>query len=62
MTGEQFPFALGWIKRSMVAERFNNDTTKRSTLALAVKTKRVAEMIMAKRLAFSDRHYDVERS
>jgi hypothetical protein len=61
MTGEQLPFAPRWIKGDTLAERFNSGSIKRSTLVLTVKSKKAADVIMAKGLTFGGRRHEVER-
>lgn len=61
MTGEQLPYAPRWIKGDTLSERYDNGSTKRSTLVLTVKSKRAADTIMAKGLSFGGRRHEVER-
>ena len=61
MTGEQLPFAPRWIKGDTLAERFNSGSIKRSTLVLTMKSKKAADVIMAKGLSFGGRRHEVER-
>jgi hypothetical protein len=61
MTGEQLPFAPRWIKGDTLAERFNSGSIKRSTLVLTVKSKKAADVILAKGLTFGGRRHEVER-
>jgi hypothetical protein len=61
MTGEQLPFAPRWIKGDTLAERFNSSSIKRSTLVLTVKSKKAADVIMAKGLTFGGRRHEAER-
>jgi len=61
MTGEQLPFAPRWIKGDTLAERFNSGSIKRSTLVLTVKSKKTADVILAKGLTFGGRRHEVER-
>jgi hypothetical protein len=61
MTGEQLLYALRWIKGETLGERFDIRTIKQSTLVLTVKSKQVADAILAKGLSFSSRCYEVER-
>lgn len=61
MTGEQLPFAPRWIKSDTLAERFNSGSIERSTLVLTVKSKKAADVIMAKGLTFGGKRHEVER-
>lgn len=61
MTGEQLPFAPRWIKGDTLAERFSSGSIKRSTLVLTVKSKKAADVIMAKGLTFGGKRHEVER-
>lgn len=61
MAGEQLPYAPRWIKGDTLAERFDSGSIKRSTLVLTVKSKKAADVIMAKGLTFGGRRHEVER-
>lgn len=61
MTGEQLPFAPRWIKRDTLAERYDSGSIKKSTLVLTVKSKKAADLILAKGLSFGGRRHEVER-
>lgn len=61
MTGEQLPYAPRWIKSDTLAERYDSGSIKRSTLVLTVKSKKAADVILAKGLSFGGRRHEVER-
>ena len=61
MTGEHLPFAPRWIKGDTLAERYESGSIKRSTLVLTVKSKKAADVILAKGLSFGGRRHEVER-
>lgn len=61
MTGEQLPYAPRWIKSDTLAERFDSGYIERSTLVLTVKSKKAADVILAKGLSFGGRRHEVER-
>jgi hypothetical protein len=61
MTGEQLPCAPRWIEADTLGERFDNGSIKRSTLVLAVKSKRAADAILTKGLSFGSRRHEAER-
>lgn len=61
MIGEHLPFAPRWIKGNTLAERYDSGSIKRSTLVLTVKSKRAADVILAKGLFFGGRRHEVER-
>lgn len=61
MTGEQLPYSPRWLKGDTLAERFDSGSIKRSTLVLTVKSKKTANVIMAKGLTFGGRRHEVER-
>lgn len=61
MTGEQLPYAPRWIKGDTLAERFVGGSIKRSTLVLTVKSKKAADVFLAKGLSFGGRRHEVER-
>ena len=61
MTGERLPYAPRWIKGDTLAERFDSGSIKRSTLVLTVKSKKAADVILAKGLSFGGRRHEVER-
>lgn len=61
MTGEQLPYAPRWIKGDALAERFDSGSIKRSTLVLTVKSKKSADVFMAKGLTFGGKRHEVER-
>ena len=61
MTGEHLPFAPRWIKGDTLAERYDSGSIKRSTLVLTVKSKKAADVILAKGLSFGGRRHEVER-
>lgn len=61
MTGEHLPFAPRWIKGDTLAERYESGNIKRSTLVLTVKSKKAADVILAKGLSFGGRRHETER-
>jgi hypothetical protein len=61
MTGEHLPFAPRWIKGDTLAGRYESGSIKRSTLVLTVKSKKAADVILAKGLSFGGRRHEVER-
>jgi len=61
MTGKQLLYALQWIKGETLGGRYQNGLIKRSTLVLTMKTKQVADTIMAKGLSFGGRRHKAER-
>jgi hypothetical protein len=60
MTGEHLPYAPRWIKGDTLAERYDSGSIKRSTLVLTVKSKKAADVILAKGLSFGGRRHEVE--
>jgi hypothetical protein len=61
MTGEQLPYAPRWIKGDTLAERFDSGSIKRSTLVMTVKSKKAADVILAKGLTFGGRRHEAEK-
>ena len=61
MIGKRLLYALQWIKGDTLGKRYKNGTIKRSMLVLTVKSKQVADTIIAKGLSFSRRRHKVER-
>ena len=59
--GEHLPFVLHWIKGNTLARRYESGSIKRLILVLTIKSKKAADMILAKRLSFEGRRYEVER-
>ena len=61
MTGERLPYAPRWIRSDGLEERFHSESITHSSLVVTVKSKALADTIMAKGLSFGGRRHEAGR-